>query len=473
MLRNIFLISIVFWGINLWSNDEAYPTFSEDQFMWYVRNYHPVAVQSGLVVQAGTSTIRQARGAFDPVLEGDLKQKYFDRKTYYSLLGTGLKVPTWYGIELSAGYDQNRGAFLNPQNTVLENGLWYAGISFPLGQGLVIDERRAALKQAKLFAQSTLAERQKMLNDLLFKASMEYWKWTKAYNQYQIYEEAVDLAVERFEAVKLSYELGELPAIDTLEALIQVQDRQTKRNQYLLLYQNMTLELSNFLWFENNTPLEISDTLRPPQILQFEFAQAIPEDTLFALLDELTAEHPEIQLLNIKVTSMQVEERLKKEYLKPEINLDYNALFGNDPESGFVGSPTTDYQWGVGIKFPIPMRSQRGALELTRIKIQDTEIGARQKLLELQNTLRSFYNEQLNLKEQMEIFNDAVGNYESLLIGEQKKFTAGESSLFLLNSREIRLIQARIKLMDLVTNYEVAQNGMFWATGKFYESEEF
>ena len=71
--------------------------------------------------------------------------------------------------------------------------------------------------------------------------------------------------------------------------------------------------------------------------------------------------------------------------------------------------------------------------------------------------------------EQVQLFGDAVENYELLFIGEQKKFSAGESSLFLLNSREVKLIQARIKLMELITKYELAQNGMFWATGKFYQ----
>ena len=42
-----------------------------------------------------------------------------------------------------------------------------------------------------------------------------------------------------------------------------------------------------------------------------------------------------------------------------------------------------------------------------------------------------------------------VVNNERLLSGESQRFTAGESSLFLVNAREVPLIDARIRQVDL------------------------
>jgi hypothetical protein len=60
------------------------------------------------------------------------------------------KNPTWYGIEIKAGFDQNEGYYLNPENTVPNAGLTSLGISVPLGQGLFINQRMADLRKAKM-----------------------------------------------------------------------------------------------------------------------------------------------------------------------------------------------------------------------------------------------------------------------------------------------------------------------------------
>jgi hypothetical protein len=71
-----------------------------------------------------------ARGA-DPKLT--LIKKQFKDTEYYSILNSSFKIPTWYGIEIKAGFDQNEGYYLNPENTVPNAGLTSLGISVPLG----------------------------------------------------------------------------------------------------------------------------------------------------------------------------------------------------------------------------------------------------------------------------------------------------------------------------------------------------
>jgi hypothetical protein len=68
---------------------------------------------------------------------------------YYSILNSSFKIP-WYGIEIKAGFDQNEGYYLNPENTVPNAGLTSLGISVPLGQGLFINQRMADLRKAKM-----------------------------------------------------------------------------------------------------------------------------------------------------------------------------------------------------------------------------------------------------------------------------------------------------------------------------------
>ena len=198
---------------------------SLDRFFEIVISEHPIARQGKLRLATGDAEIQKSRGAFDPKIQGDVGQKYFDGKQYYSLIDGGLKIPTWFGIELGAGHDVNEGVFLNPENNVPDLGLWHAGISIPVGQGLFIDQRRADLRKAQIFQESTEAEQQAMMNELIYNAGKAYWEWYMAYGLVDVYEYALNASIARFEGVKRSAELGERPEIDTLEAGIQVQNR--------------------------------------------------------------------------------------------------------------------------------------------------------------------------------------------------------------------------------------------------------
>jgi outer membrane protein TolC len=447
----------------------AQSVFTPEQFIWFVKQYHPVVKQADLLKTQGENTIQRARGNFDPYLFTYFDNKQFDDKEYFRILNTGLKVPTWYGIELKTGFDQNRGIFVNPENNLPLGGLWYGGISVPIGQGLFIDNRRAQLKQAKIYAESTEAERKAILNDLYFEAIKQYWKWVEVYNQLKIYEESVELAQTRFEGVKQSFIFGDNPAIDTLEAYIQVQTRQMGKNQYELLYKNAKLELSNYLWFENNTPLEITDSLVPINYTSIPNVTTIPQDSITKILTQIEATHPLIQLYDYKLQSLEIERKLKTEMLKPKLNVNYNLL--NEPiGSNYLSqlSPQ-NYKWGIEFSFPILLRQQRGELKLTGVKILDTEFNQQQKILEVKNEIQQYFNEQENLSKQITLFNSAVNNYQQLLEGEKQKFSLGESSLFLVNSREIGFIDAQVKLIELISKYEISKVGVIWASGEFYE----
>jgi hypothetical protein len=52
-------------------------------------------------------------------------------------------------IEIKAGFDNNEGVYLNPENTVPNQGLTSLGVTVPLGQGLFINQRMADVRKAK------------------------------------------------------------------------------------------------------------------------------------------------------------------------------------------------------------------------------------------------------------------------------------------------------------------------------------
>ena len=69
-----------------------------------------------------------------------------------------------------------------------------------------------------------MAERDLLVNKILFDASVVYFKWLQAYKENQVFKSFLTNAEQRFIGVKRSVEVGERAAIDSLEARIAVND---------------------------------------------------------------------------------------------------------------------------------------------------------------------------------------------------------------------------------------------------------
>ncbi len=110
-------------------------------FLNLVKENHPVVKQTFLLNQVAQSELLAAKGGFDPKLYGDYEQKYFDSKNYFTFGEYGIKIPTWYGIEVKGGYNTATGNFLNAENKLPKQGQAIVGVSLPLLQNLVIGHR--------------------------------------------------------------------------------------------------------------------------------------------------------------------------------------------------------------------------------------------------------------------------------------------------------------------------------------------
>ncbi|GAB5538717.1 MAG: TolC family protein [Salibacteraceae bacterium] len=447
----------------LFSQSVELKVLTDKDFMARVLEHHPLAKQADLRIAQGNAYVMKARGNFDPKLGGDLNQKYFDDKTYYSFLDAGLKVPTWFGLQFQGGYEQNRGTFLNPENSNPNNGLVYAGVALPLGQGLFIDERRAMLRQAQVFQESTEAQRQAMINELLYDAASAYWNWFAAYNTMLVYEEGLQLAETRFTAVKRSAALGDKPAIDTLESGIQVQNRKLLLQEAQLGFANATALLETYLWEGGTIPLELDENTVAPNFEQTPSLALNP--TYVNQLDSLGNNHPLLLQYRFKIEQLEIEQRWKREQLKPTLNLKYNAL--SEPVNGDVFSAYSpnNYNWGVEFGMPIFLRKERGDMRLNAIKIQDAQFDVSDKQQALLYKAQAALNDWQTTDSQVNLYRKTVVDYAGLLAGERTLFRNGESSLFMVNSRELGYLNTKVKLVELIMKNRKARVSADYAFG--------
>ncbi|ADB39987.1 TolC family protein [Spirosoma linguale] len=453
--------------------------FTAADFYRVVFSHHPLVRQAALLNSEAQQEIMQARGAFDPKLFSTYDRKEFGQDLYYNKWQSGLTIPVLpAGIDVKLTYDRNMGQYVNPEERVPSSGLAAVGVRVPVGQGLIIDARRNALRQAKLAVTLADAERLKLINKTLFDAAKTYWEWYMAHQQYRLIQNGYQVADTRFRAIQQRSLLGDAAAIDTTEALITAQDRLVQLQQAEVNLQNARLRLSVFLWNSTDSdgmpqPVELLPTVAPQPVP----ADRLDESTLQALLSKAAERHPELLKLTTKGQQLALEERFQRSLLQPQLVLNANLL-SRTPAAGvgydwasYYAFRADNHKIGVDLTFPIFLRKERGKLRQIQIKNQQVTLERQQTGRAISNDVQAAWNELKALERQIDVQQQTVRNQRILLGAEQQKFDIGESSLFLVNSRESKLIDLEIKLEELRTKQQKAVAALWYAAGTNPEAQ--
>ena len=451
------LILFLFIGINLHGQNLVSREFTYNEFIGYVKKYHPLVKNANLEINKAQANMMVARGGFDPNIEVDFSKKQFKNNEYYSILNSSFKIPTWYGIDIKAGLDNSEGIYLNPENTLPNQGLTSLGISVPLGQGLIINQRMADLRKAKVQIQLSQSERKIEAIGILFDASVAYFNWKKTFSEFQLYEEFTKNAQIRFEGIQSLIKQGDKPAIDSIEAGIIVKNRLLGIEESRLKLAKAKLELSNYLWLENNIPFELSDDLIPEINLELSIQETLKTNDLMNNQVSLS-EHPKINALQNKIEILNIDRKLKANMLLPKIDLGYSYL----SEPSYINNyQFKDYKVGMKFYFPLFLRKERGNLKLAKFKVQETEFLLKFEQLQLQNKINAQKIELKSYLKQIEIAKSLSDDNNKMLKSEEKLFLFGESSLFIINTRENNLVTAKLSQIALENRYFVSNSELF------------
>lgn len=426
-----------------------------DEYLGYVKKYHPLVKRANLEVSKAQAGLMAARGAFDPKIEVDFDKKQFKGKEYYSLLNSSFKIPTWYGIEVKAAFDNSEGLYVNPQNVTPNSGLTSLGLSVPVGQGLFINQRMADLRAARLQVQLGQAERKLRAAEVLYNAAVAYFNWKKAFDEAELYQNYLGAARERYNGVSGLIALGDKPAIDSVETGITVRNRQLGLMEASLKLTKARLEMENFLWVED-VPVALADGIFPEKALAESVKETLRTNSLAAAT--ATDEHPKLQSLQNKLAILEVERRLKANMLLPRLDLSYNYL----SEPSYIDNYRfEDYKIGVNFSFPLFLRKERGSLGLAKLKLQDTQLELDFERVRLNNKISAQQTEIESLTQQQAVIDRLVEDYTTMVRSEERLFSFGESSVFLINSRENSLISARLQQIANQNRYFISNAELF------------
>lgn len=460
--RNLFIALLMFgFPIAVFGQTEKPVVFGADKFIEQVKQFHPLAKQAGILVSMAEANLLSAKGNFDPLFTFDADRKTFDGKNYFFHTQPQLSVPLPAG-SLNAGLENNGGTNLFSEFTQGRSN--YVGLELPIARGLLLDKRRATLQQARLYKNQSQQEQLQMLNDLLLDAYTTYWQWSYAWQRYQLYDQFIHLAENRLRLVRIACQQGDRSAMDTVEASAQLQTYLLGLSDAQIIKNNTALALSNFLWTDQDSAWNLPVHFQPDTISDKTHLGFVLPEELISLSD---AYNPQLKAYEFKIKGLEVDQRLKAQNLLPYLTLKGNILYKDyyvfksiDP--GYIQN---NFKWGISFNMPLFLRNERGNYQQSKLKLKDAGYGLSLKKQQINNKIRSYAMEANLMANQIQTLHKMEGQYRYLLQNETLKYTQGESSLFMVNSRESKLMDLLQKQIETTIKFLKAKYAAQWAAG--------
>jgi outer membrane protein TolC len=412
---------------------------SFEQYLQTVKQNHPYLNATNLITQKADAERLTTKSFFDPYLSFEAGDKRFI-ENYYQYSQTELRLPLWWGMDLKTGVSYNNGPRLDNSETVGQNA--YLGIQLPVLKNLLFDKRRAAVQQARIAQKQSRAEQVIERNNFLYDATLAYWRWSLSLELYTIAEQTFENNKSRLQFIKNSIVFGDRAAIDSVEQLTQFQMINLQRLNFLMDYKSAHYLMGAYLLDSafKNKPIVYEKNILP----------VLVEDSLMAKVDAIVMNHPLIQQNQYKVAALKIEKKLKFQSLLPTLDLNLNLLSKNTPanvefQNSYIQN---NYQYGIKAGIPLRLSEGRGSYKLAQIKVNEQNYLLNFKTMELRSKLNMSINELGNYRNQLNLLEAAIVNYKKLLSAEEQKFKIGESSVFLINSREIKLFETQQKYIE-------------------------
>ena len=325
-----------------------------------------------------------------------------------------------------------------------------------------MDKRRADLRKATLGIAASMNERNQLLNEVLAEALDQYWEWVRAHELEKALDSLLQLNQARISLIRSAVDGGDRPAIDSIEALVQLGQWQITYQDAVLSRKNATWKLADHLWTEKGEPVLLPEAVEPDKNTVQQFADQTIRGDLEEWIRAINQKNPGRIALDYQLKQSRIDRTFYRQELLPSVRLEYNQLGKSNDLIKTLQQPWVEnnFKYGLRIAMPLRLSAERGQLRATEWKIK--QLTWKQDLLEwkLANQLRSLHQQLQTVAEQTRLQTTILEQNRSLSAAEWLKFQQGESNLFLVNIRESRYQESRQKLMELQYKFRKSEIGI-------------
>jgi outer membrane protein TolC len=461
--RSVFVLSLFVLGIfsNAYGQDlrntAQHPTELVDVIN-SARQFFPtiLATQAGILEkEAG---ILEANGNFDPRIDGSAYSRLgglYDSN--YAGAGFVQELP-FMNAEIFSDYSLSDGDFPVYQNQLVttDDGKVRLGIALSLLRNRDIDDERFALQKAEIernIAELNLQDEQLAIFQQVF---ITYNQWLISARLLAAYEELLQVALTRGEALSRQVEVGdvaEILLVENQQAILQREGLVVDANRQLqLAAERLSLYLRNsegqpiYPMYDESLPVPLQD-------------ESFLDTPIQELIGGALSVRPDIAAIRSLQEQVQLERRLAENLAKPQLDLSlYSSrdLGNSNLSNSQLSRVGTDNVVELSFSIPLETRTARGRRDAANARLD----GLAQELFLLINEAeRDIRSAIVNLRATSELKDVALRELEvaqTLADAEARRFEAGNSDFLSLNVRERMLGEAQLRRWQAELNHQIA-----------------
>jgi outer membrane protein TolC len=417
-----------------------------------------------LTAAGGFDPTARVRGSFTPT--GPYTYGYFDATVEQptSLWGSSFFVGYRLGQPMQPwGVGSAEVPVYDGRLLTNEGGEVRAGVTVPLWRDGPIDRRRAELARTaagiRVAQSSVLAQR----IDAEKLASYRYWDWVFAGERLNIAQELLRIARVRDSQFAQRAAAGDIANIEQLDNARTVQARVNATVAATRALEQASIELSLYLRDSAGRPLM-------PQAARLPVGALAPRvvDTSDAALQQAInlalAQRPELERFNAQQSQADVELRVAQNQLAPSIQV--SAQIAQDIGTQSAVRARTELSAGVSVEIPIPNRGAQGRIQSASAAITRVQQQLRLMRDRVVADVRDAFSALRAADQRMQSASIELALAERVEQGERQRFENGDSTILLLNLREIASAEARLKLKEAQADRHRAWAMLLAATGR-------
>lgn len=417
-----------------------------------VQTQYPPYLAALIEQDIANGRAREALGAFDLNLNagGSFRPAgYYDGQTGYATLEQPL--PFWGGsvyggYRLSSGYLPN----YNKDRTG-QDGEAILGFRIPLLRDGAIDRRRVALYQARLDQElaDPIILRQHL--DFIRSSTVSYYNWIAAGYRLKLAEELLQIAKDRDSAIAEQVKNGASAPIVQVDNKRLVVSRQIAIVQSLRRFQAASIELSLFHRSKTDDQPIVSPRSRLPKA--FPSHPQPQSEQVTADIAKAALFRPELRRFELTLQKTEMERRLAKNNLLPNLEVGVEARQGN----GTKDIEPTEIEAKIGFKMPLQRREAKGKLEIIEAQISRLTNEKKFARDRIAAEIRDSYSALVAAFDQLEQARLNVDLSSQLEAAENERIKQGAADLLALQIREQATFEAKALEVEALADYFRAQ----------------
>ncbi|MFN8769739.1 MAG: TolC family protein [Neisseriaceae bacterium] len=449
-LRLIFYFLLVFCNNFLLSNELTISKLEQS-----IDSCYPKILNASIQQEIAEAKVKQNQSPFDTHLNGYTSQRQgANYNTQYQKVELEKRfydspISVYSGYDISSGYaPQYEGSQITSNQ-----GREFVGLRLNLLNGFAIDKERLTLYNSVL--ETDKAKLEVKLAKLLIKtdAMKAYIAWIISGEQLNAYKDLFEIANRRQKALERKFKAGDVAKIVLTENQNNLLKRKTRVISAENTFNKNALSLSLYSR-DSQCKLVTPSLANLPKLVP---APESVKDTMDNVkINEAIKNRPEFKIIDVQLKSIENEQRYAKTENLPKLKATVQYNQNNSQIATTPNFTVNQNELVAKLEFSMPLeRSYGSGLDREAYKKLSKLRNERQFLIDQVSTkLNTLYITVNSTADQVSLVKSELQFSRDLLKAENSRFNNGDSSFFMLNTREENLTNSYLSLLNyLLDNY--------------------